>query len=93
MLANILLLIIIPKYQETIITYHYGILAFNLLPIYPLDGGKLLNIMLNNFMPYKISFKTSIIISYLFIVIYLFLSYPLKLNSLIITIFLISSNV
>ena len=26
--------------------YHYSILIFNLLPIYPLDGGKILNIFL-----------------------------------------------
>lgn len=88
-LAKVLLLIIIPEYKELILMYHYGILVFNLLPIYPLDGGKLVHIILTKFMPYKSSYKTSIIISYIFIIIYLFLSYPLKLNTLIITVFLI----
>lgn len=40
-------------------------------------------------MPYKVSYKISIFISYIFIIFYLLLSWPLKLNSLIITIFLI----
>lgn len=89
MLAKVSLIIIIPKYKELIYVYHYGILIFNLLPIYPLDGGKLLHIILTNFMPYKVSYKISIFISYIFIIFYLLLSWPLKLNSLIITIFLI----
>ncbi len=88
-LAKLSLITIIPKYKELICIYHYGILIFNLLPIYPLDGGKLLHIILTNFMPYKNSYKISIYISYLFIIIYLLLSWPLKLNSLIITTFLI----
>lgn len=45
--------------------YHYSILLFNLLPIYPLDGGKLLNIIFNYFKSFRASFKLTIIISYL----------------------------
>lgn len=89
-IAKSSLLIIFPRYSEIINTYHYGILIFNLLPIYPLDGGKLLQIILSKFMPYKSSYKISILISYITISIYLILSLPLKINSLIITIFLIS---
>ena len=39
------------------------LLSFNLLPIIPLDGGKLLNNFLNLFLNYDISHKISIIIS------------------------------
>ena len=46
-------------------TYHYSILFFNLIPIYPLDGGKLLNILLNYFFSFRKSFKLAIIISYI----------------------------
>ena len=46
-------------------SYHYSILLFNLLPIYPLDGGKLLNISFNYFTSFRTSFKLTIIISYL----------------------------
>ena len=33
--------------------YHYTLLLFNLLPIYPLDGGKILNIVINYLFPFK----------------------------------------
>lgn len=44
---------------------HYALLSFNLLPIIPLDGGKLLNIVFNVFFNYKLSCKLSIIVSIL----------------------------
>lgn len=46
-------------------SYHYTLLIFNLMPIYPLDGGKLLNIILNYFMPYKKGNKLVIFLSVL----------------------------
>jgi len=55
-------LFIIFLYNKGIITsrsyllfksYHYTLLTFNLLPIYPLDGGKLVNILTNLSLPYK----------------------------------------
>lgn len=50
--------------QNIIRTYHYSILFFNLLPIYPLDGGKLLNIALSYFFSYKKSYIFTMFISY-----------------------------
>lgn len=55
--------------------YHYSILFFNLLPIYPLDGGKLLNIICNYFLSFRNSFRFTIVLSYLvfsLVVIFLF---------------------
>lgn len=55
-------------------SYHYGILFFNLLPIYPLDGGKLTNLWLNYFLPFKKSLRFIIYFSYfniLFLLLYL----------------------
>lgn len=49
---------------QTFTGYHYSILFFNLLPIYPLDGGKLLNIILNYFLSFRKSFKLTLLISY-----------------------------
>ena len=46
---------------------NYSILLFNLLPIYPLDGGKILNVFINYLIPYSKSFKISYIVSYSFI--------------------------
>lgn len=44
-------------------SYHFTLLVFNLLPIYPLDGGKLLNIFTNLIFPFKKGNKIVIIIS------------------------------
>lgn len=52
---------------DKIIIINKFLLTFNLLPILPLDGGKLVNNILDYFMPYKLSHKITIIISLLFI--------------------------
>ncbi len=48
---------------------NYFLITFNFLPILPLDGGKLLNILLDYFFCYKLSNILSIIISIIFIII------------------------
>ena len=50
-------------------SYHYSLLLFNLLPIYPLDGGRLLNIFMNYIFPFKKGNKIVICISFLVIII------------------------
>ncbi len=78
-----------PHYTSFITMYHYGILIFNLLPIYPLDGGKLLNLLLATKLPYKSSLILTIRISYLVTLIYFLINLSnLKLNVLLITTFL-----
>ena len=47
---------------------HYFIIMFNLVPIYPLDGSKILNVMFNKITSYKNSILITIIISYLTII-------------------------
>ena len=88
-LARELLILILPKEQTYIDAYHYGILFFNLLPIYPLDGGKLLNMLLTKIFPYKKSLQISIVLSYITIIILLFINInQLKINTIIMIIFL-----
>lgn len=71
--------------------YHLSILIFNLLPILSLDGGKLLNIILNKFFSYLKSFYISVFIS--FISIFSLLIYSLiyykNLNLFLMMIFLL----
>ena len=55
--------------------YHYSILFFNLLPIYPLDGSKILTLLLSKFIPYKLVNKLNIIISIITGTIILLLNY------------------
>ena len=79
------------NYINLITVYNYTILLFNLLPIYPLDGGKLLNIILSTKLSFRNSFDVSIIVSYLtllLISIYL-LCRNLSLNIVVIISFLI----
>ena len=52
---------------DKIIIINKFLLTFNLLPILPLDGGKLVNNILDYFIPYKLSHKITIIISLIFI--------------------------
>lgn len=63
------------------------LISFNFLPILPLDGGKLLNIILDKIFSYRLSNIISIIISILFIILFIYINKTLF--SLLLTIFLI----
>lgn len=63
-IAYYLLSIIWVREQELVTNYHLYILIFNLLPIYPLDGGKILLLWIEKIFPYKKSLKIGIYISY-----------------------------
>ena len=85
-------------YSYNLITYHvYNLnlkintflISFNFLPIIPLDGGKLLNILLDKILPYKYSYIASIIISIIFIII--FLIKDTTILSFIISVFLVKN--
>lgn len=90
-LAKYFLIIILPKEQTIINIYHYGILFFNLLPIYPLDGGKLMNMFFSKFSSYKSSLYISVVLSYIMIILILiFTIKELKLNIIVMLIFLIT---
>lgn len=66
---------------------NYILFSFNLLPIIPLDGGKLLNNILDIFLPYQMSHLISIIISIIFLPSLLFIDN--KLFMIILTLFLL----
>ena len=48
---------------------HYNLLIFNLLPIIPLDGSKIMNLLLNKILNFKNSLLVTNLISVLFIII------------------------
>ena len=66
--------------------YHYSILLFNLTPIYPLDGIRIVNLFLNKYYSYNLSHKLSIIISSIFLIILTIFSiiYYLNMNIILI---------
>lgn len=55
------------NYLTLLKNIHYSLLLFNMLPIYPLDGGRLLNLILNCFLSFKRSFFFSFYFSFLVI--------------------------
>ena len=63
------------------------LISFNFLPILPLDGGKLLNIILDKIFSYKLSNVISIVIS--FIILSLFIIINKTMFALVLTLFLI----
>lgn len=50
-------------FNELLHAYHYALLIFNILPIYPLDGFKLLNLCFNRIFSFKKSHLISLVIS------------------------------
>lgn len=69
--------------------YHYSILFFNLLPALPLDGGRLLNILMCYLKPYKKSLKYSIYFSYFIFLVLIVINHH-NFNMLLLVIFLTS---
>lgn len=69
--------------------YNISILIFNLLPIYPLDGGKILNIILSYFLSFRLSYYLSIIISIVISFLFIFFSITRNYTFNLILMFLI----
>lgn len=63
------------------------ILFFNLLPIYPLDGSKIINVLLNYFFSFKLSYKLTLNLS--FVTIFAIITLSLVFNTLILLLSLI----
>ena len=66
--------------------YNYSILFFNLIPIIPLDGSKVLNILLNKIFSFRKSYILLNIVSIILLVIFIFKS---NTSLLIVILFLI----
>lgn len=67
--------------NDIFILYHYVILLFNLLPIYPLDGSKILEVILEKYFSYGFSSKITIIIS--IVIIFLLCTYIIFYKNLL----------
>lgn len=53
--------------DNTLLNIHYSLLLFNLIPIYPLDGSKIVNVIFNSFLSFYSSLKLIIYLSYIMI--------------------------
>lgn len=87
--------VLIPSFVEFVLFYNTILLIFNLLPIWPLDGGRLLFTCLCMLSPYKKAYYTVIIFSiitiFLGVIVQLFLL-PFSLSALLIMLFLLKEN-
>ena len=74
--------------------YNISIFIFNILPIVPLDGSKIINVLLNIYFPYKKSLKItnyiSILTILLLILIFVILKFKIEFSYIIIITFIIS---
>ncbi|MUV39504.1 Stage IV sporulation protein FB [Lentibacillus sp. JNUCC-1] len=81
--------------NESILYYNGVILLFNLLPIWPLDGGKLLLILLSIHWPYKRAHQLTVMFSTLAVVMLIIgytLMAPFTLGVYVIAVFLLIEN-
>lgn len=66
---------IIREYTYNLYTiYNNQMIFFNLLPIYPLDGGRIVNLILDKYLPYYRANMITILVSFLMILGIVFLS-------------------
>lgn len=85
-IACSLLILLLPSFSSLILFYHYHILYFNLLPIYPLDGGKIVKLFFDFFLPYQKSYQIVFFVSYCVLLSFLFSS--LLINNLVMIVYL-----
>ena len=69
--------------------YNKSILIFNLLPIKPLDGGEIVLLLLQKFMPFSKSLHIINYISILFLILFILYNIKSNLNNLIVICFLL----
>ena len=73
-------------------TYNTSILLFNILPIHPLDGSKILNLLLSKIIPFNLANKLNIIVSIITLIIILLVNYYNFNYTLILTLGIIIDN-
>jgi len=80
---------------ELVLYYNTALMFFNLIPVWPLDGGKLLLLLTSSFLPYKKAYQFTILFSMITIVIIVVIQimfFPFTLSSFLIWAFLFMEN-
>ena len=73
--------------------YHKSMFIFNILPSIPLDGSKLINLILSKYFNYNLANKLTIVISFISIIIFLFSNIFDKNYSLIMILGILLNNI
>ena len=89
------LLLATPYWNEAnhnmFLLHNHMLLLFNLLPIWPLDGGKLLMLLLSKWVPFRSAYRQTLILSFfilLLLSLYMIISKTFLLNFFVIAVFL-----
>lgn len=77
------------NFYKMFVRYNLYIILFNLIPIYPLDGFRILNSVLELVLSFKLSLKISIIFNFVFIILFFLYLYVFNINNYVIVIFLL----
>ena len=76
-------------YYDIFLKYNFYIILFNLLPIYPLDGYKILNSFFELFISFKKSIYVSFIVNIICLILFFIYLYIYRISNYLIMIFLI----
>lgn len=76
-------------YYDIFFKYNISIIVFNLLPIYPLDGFKILNSILELFLSFRISLNISFLVNIFSLIVFFVYLYVYKVSNYLIIIFLL----
>ncbi|QKY69576.1 site-2 protease family protein [Lentibacillus sp. CBA3610] len=86
---------VLPSIVEMGFFYNTVILLFNLLPIWPLDGGKLVLLLFSELFPYRKAYDCAIILSIcinMIVIVALLLLVPFTLSAFLLFTFLLMEN-
>lgn len=90
MIAFYLLSFLLPGDDfEVLKMYHFALLGFNLLPFYPLDGGKALQLLFASFLPYYRSFVITVFLSFIGLSIAICLAFWVRSYQLVLILILV----
>ena len=73
------------------IYYNKILIIFNLLPIIPLDGSKIINLLLDKYLSFRLSYLSNLYISIIFLILFLMFNYIYNYDNYFIIIFLFYS--
>lgn len=76
-------------YNNQFADYHYALLLFNLMPIFPLDGSKIVKLGLEKILPFKLSHLLTLVISVIFLMLFLVFAHLYQLNLVLILILML----
>ena len=82
---------IVKSTYNMFITYNKSVILFNLIPLIPLDGSKLLLSICSKYLSYRISYIMMIVISSISLICFIIYNMVFKLNDIVIYLFLVIS--